>query len=418
MQNMKFFIMMTLLCHPLVIFPQQILQLEECYEEAEINYPVIKQYELIEKTEKFILDNINKEYLPQFVLNGQASYQSNVTKIPNLDEFSLNKDQYKVTLDAYQTIWDGGNTISKKNITKTNTLMEKNLLKIDIFEIREKVNQLYFGILSLDEQLILLNILKDDINANHKVIASMEQNGQAIQSDLDIINIELLNIKQKQTELQIQRDSHLKMLSLFLQKELGNNTFLTKPSIADVNYGIISRPEIDYYHARRLSLEMQKQSIKAKNLPQIGLFFHVGYGRPGLNFLENKFSLYGIGGVKLVWNFGNWYTSKNEIQIINNSISKVNALEETFRFNTNMKLTEEQSKISKLKKMIEEDNEIILIRSRIRKSTESQYKNGLCKINDLIQDINAEDSARRNKVLREIQYLFSIYTYLFSQGNN
>lgn len=401
------------------------LTLEECQQKAAENYPLIRQYGLISLAEQYSLENISKNYLPQFSLNGQATYQSDVTKIPidlsslpipNTEIPTMKKDQYKATIDATQLIWDGGIINAQKQITKANAEVEKQKIEVNIYSIKEKINQLYFGILIIDEQLKILDLTEVTMKANRNIARSMLNNGVAMQSDIDQIDVELLNIDQSRTEQMSMKQAYLNMLGLFIHQELGNKTILQQPYDNIVN-GNIMRPELSLYQSQRLLLEKQESSIAAKNLPQIGLFAQGGYGRPGLNMLDTKFKLFAIGGVKLNWNFGNLYTKSNERKLIANNKSSIDIQQDVFLFNTNVQLTQQQAETQKIQKLLTKDDEIIRLRNRIRKASESKYKNGVYQINELIRDINAENQAMQAKALHNIQYLISKYNYKYIQGN-
>lgn len=407
------------------LYSQTILTLEECKQKAVDNYPLIRQYDLISLSEKYSLSNLSKNYLPQFALNGQATYQSAVTKIPvdfsslpiSVNIPTMNKDQYKATIDASQLIWDGGIIKSQKEITKANTEVRNKNVDIQLYSVKEKINELYFGILMIDEQLKILNLAESDMKTNRDVVASMLKNGIAMQSDLDQIDVELLNIDQKYTEQTSIRQAYLKMLGLFIHMDLNNNTQLEKPQSEEQLFGQINRPELSLYDSQRTLYSMQNSSIIAKNMPQISLFAQGGYGRPGLNMLENKFAFFAIGGIKLNWNLSNLYTKRKEKKLIDNNISDIDILQDVFLFNVDIQLTEKQEEINKLKKLIDKDEEIIRLRNRVKTTSESKYKNGIYQVNDLIRDINTENQARQTKALHEIQYLMSIYNYKHIQGN-
>lgn len=421
----KFIILMLIFSALQTLSAQNRMTIEECQEKARTNYPLINQYDLISKSTEYTLSNISKSYLPQFSLNGQATYQSEVTKLPidfsslglPIDIKGMNKDQYKATIDVNQIIWDGGSSNAKKIVTKANAESERSHIEVALYQIKERVNQLYFGILAINEQIKLLDILKEDLEANKVVMQSMFSNGTITQSDLDQINVELLNIEQNRIEQETLKESFLKMLSLYTKLEINKNTILEKPQDRAIGNYIINRPELNYYKSQRMALEMQEHVIKAKNMPQVGLFAQGGYGRPGLNMLENRFKLFAIGGIKLSWNFGNLYTRKNERHQIDLNKNDIDIQEEVFLFNTNLQLTQQHSEIEKLKTQLEKDDEIITLRRRVKIASESKYKNGAYQINDLIKDINAENQARQQKVLREIQYTQSIYNYQYTQGN-
>lgn len=407
------------------VYSQTILTLEGCKQQAVDNYPLIKEYRLISLSKEYTMSNLSKSYLPQLALNGQAAYQSEVTKIP-IDFSSLNlpvniptmsKDQYKATLEATQLIWDGGSIKSQKEVTKANAEVSNKKTDVELYAIKKKINDLYFGILTIDEQLKILDLNESEMQVNRNIAVSKLDNGVAMQSDVDQIDVELLNIDQKRTEQTCMRTAYLKMLGLFIHEDLDDQTQLQKPQ-EDMPYGRqINRPELSLYNSQRNLYKEQNSSIIAKNMPNISLFAQGGYGRPGLNMLEDKFKFFAIGGIKLNWNFGNLYTKENEKKLINNNIYDINIQQEAFLFDTNVELTQEQEDIGKLKKLISKDDEIIRLRNRVKTASESKYKNGVSEVYDLIRDTNAESQARQTKALHEIQYLMGIYNYKHIQGN-
>ena len=425
-QTMKTkFILAGLFIYSGFLFSQKKITLDECQSMARANYPLINQYQLIDKSKEFTLSNIGKAYLPQVSLNGQATYQSAVTKVPidfkalNLPVSiqSPNKDQYKATIDVSQIIWDGGNINAQKDISKANADVDKNQVDISLYQIREKINQLYFGILAIDAQLKLLDYLEEDLDSNKKIMVSMYNNQMATESDIYQVDVQILNVEQNRTTQESDKVAYLKMLSVFINNKLDNSVDFEIPQKIDLELSKISRPELNLYDAQRNLTEMQRKSIKAKNMPQLGLFAQGGYGNPGLNMLKNKFDLYAVGGVKFSWNFGNLYTKKNEEQNIAIKQASIKVQEDTFLFNTNLEIDQQYQDLQKINRLLTKDGEIIDLRDKIKKASESKYRNGVSTANDLIQDINAANQARQTKALREIEYLQNIYNYKYLQGN-
>ncbi len=418
------FSLMILLTVSVQCFSQ--LSIEECHKKARANYPLINQYDLIEKAEQYTLTNIAKNYLPQFSLNAQASYQSDVTKIPidfaslglPVDIEELDKDQYKAVLNFDQLIWDGGNTGSQKKITRALSDVEKNKVDVTLYEIEDRVTQLFFGILAIGEKMRVLDLKQEDLYSNKQTIESMFSNGRAMQSDLDQIIVELLNIEQSRTELQWAKGAYCRMMALFIHQEVTENTKLQIPSDSYSLSNNISRPELSMFDSQTSLYNSRYSAVTAKNMPRLSLFAQGGYGRPGLNMLDNNFDFFAVGGVKLTWNFGNLYTMINEKRLLEIDKSNISLQRETFLFNTGLELTQEASEIEKSKTLLTKDDEIINLRNRVKKASESKYKNGTYQTNELIRDINAEEQARQSKALHEIQYLFNIYNYRHTIGQS
>lgn len=396
------------------------ITLEECQQRARDNYPLIKQFELIESSKKYDVENLSKKYLPQIVLNTQASLQSEVIALPihiqGVEFPEKSKDQYKIALDITQSIWDGGTTKSEKLISIANSNIKKQKIEVELFQIKDRVNQLYFGILSINKQLGILDIYNETLKTNREFVEALCKNGVALSSDIDIITVELINNEQKKIELQSLKAIYQKILSGFINQKLTERTIYNIPETnVDLSSSLI-RPEISLFNQERLLLDAQTSSINAKNMPNLSLFAQGGYGRPGLNIMSNDFDFWAIGGIRVSWNYGNLYTRKREKRIIRINKSIIDTDEETFRFNNNNQQIKYVEEITKNKLLIDKDDEIIKLRNKVRLASENRYKNGVYNINDLVRDINIENQAIQTKAIHEIDYILSIYNYKNVKG--
>lgn len=400
------------------------LTVETCQEKAKANYPLVKQYGLIEQTAQYNISNANKGYLPQLSLSARATYQSEITEIPAslgtaISQLtgkpfsfpSLTKDQYQAVVEANQLIWDGGVISAQKKITNAGTEIEKKKLEVDLFALNERVNQLYFGILLLSEQLKQTNILQNELETNFNRIKAYKENGVANQSDLDALKVEQLNANQRETEIISTRKSYCLVLSAMTGLTIDENSELTKPDInlAVLNNSTNHRPELGLFEAQNKMYESQKTLLDAGNLPKIGAFIQGGYGKPGLNMFTNSFSPFYIGGVRLAWNFSGLYSQKNNINKLDINKKTVDIQKETFLFNSDLKTKQQQTEIKKLQQVISNDDEIIHLRENIKKAATAKLDNGTLTVTDLIREINAENQARQVKSLHEIQLIMAIY---------
>jgi len=393
----------------------QSITLDECQTKAKANYPLVKQYNLIEQTAQYNISNANKGYLPQVTLSAKGTYQSQVTKlpitIPNVTIPGLSKDQYQAVVEANQVIWDGGAISAQKKITNANAEVEKQKLEVDLYALNERINQLYFGILLLKEQLRQNDILQNELQTNYNRVASYKQNGVANQSDLDALKVEQINAQQRGTELHSTQKSYFIMLSALTGLTIDTKTELIKPEInlASLNTTVNHRPEIGLFDAQNKLFESQKELLNAGNRPKIGAFVQGGYGKPGLNMLTNAFSDFYIGGIRLSWNLSGFYTQKNNLNKIEVSKKAMDVQKETFLFNSDLKTKQQQTEIEKLQSTLANDDEIIRLRGNIKKSATTKVDNGTLTITDLIREINAEDHAKQLKSLHEIQLIMNVY---------
>lgn len=404
---------------------QNVIIIEDCLQQAVSSYPLVRKYGLIEQSKEYSVNNIAKSYLPQISINAQTSYQSDVTELSldldhlpfDLDIPSLSKDQYRATVDITQKIWDGGVTNAQKELTLENSEIEKKIIDVSLQDVKSKVIELYFSILVIDKQLSLLDLSEKNLQTNRKVTRSMVDNGVATLGDIDLIDVELINNEKKKIEYNAKRKAYMKMLGLFLNQTLPDDILLHEPVVSTVLTKEINRPELQLYDTQNSLFDIRHKLIEANNMPKIGLFAQGGYGRPGLNMLEDKFEFFAVGGIRLTWNIGSLYTRKNDKRLIERKRQSTEVQRETFLFNTNIELTKEETEIQKFKELISKENEIVQLRTRIKEQSESKYRNGVYQINELIRDINSENQAMQNKVLHEIYYLMKIFNYNHIQGN-
>ncbi|WP_029905697.1 TolC family protein [Prevotella sp. 10(H)] len=420
---MKKFLLLTISLSllPLWVAAQEVLTLDACHRKARENYPLIRRYELIDKSKEYNLSNAGKGYLPQASLSAKASYQSEVTKIPisvpGINIKGLSKDQYSATIDVTQSIWDGGAISAKKDMTTASANVEEKQLDVDMYSINDRVNQMYFGVLLLDAKLKQNDLLQDELKRNYDQISSYIEYGVANQADLDAIKVEQLKAVQNKAQLQSNRKSYLNMLAVMIGESVNDNVILQTPQGEDLISSRVNRPELELFDAQLNSLEVQKKSIKTGYMPKLGLFVTGGYGKPGLNMLENEFSPYYIGGIRLSWNFGSLYTQKNDKKLIEVNQSNVINQRETFLFNTSLETTQEQQEIQKNRELLKYDDDIISLRNNVKKAAEAKVANGTMTVLDLMREINNEDMAKQDKIQHEIELLLSIYNLKFTTNN-
>ena len=395
------------------------LTIEDCREKARTNYPLVRKYDLINQSSGLNLQNASRGFLPQISLLAKATYQSEVPgipiSIPGIDVPTINKDQYQVIAEVNQIIWDGGVINSHKKSINAARDVEQSRYEVDMYALNERISDLFFGILLLDEQLKLNRIYSDELSENHVKIKALIANGIANNADLDAISVEQLSVSQRHTELETMQKAYNDMLVFFIGENADNDLQLQKPDIYDLSVDISDanawnlRPEKSLFDAGIKQLEAQQKNISAQTLPRLSAFVQGGYGNPGLNMFKNEFSAFAIGGLRLTWNFSSFYTRKNDMLKINSDISAIEVNREIFDFNNRLLTTRQQAEITKYRKIIDDDRRIVELRGNIKRASEAKVENGTMSVTDLIRDISAEQAAFQNKTLHEIEMLKSIY---------
>jgi outer membrane protein TolC len=400
-----------LLCLLGVRATAQTLTLQAACDSARVHYPAIRQKQLVQQTAALTIDNLSTGWLPQISLNGQASYQSDVTGInisfPGISIQPPNKDQYRVTADISQLLYDGGLTKQQKVLQEKNAAVQDQQLEVELYHLQERITQIYLSILYMDAQLQQAALVKADIDNGIHTVSAQVSNGTAFKSNLSLLQAERIQADQHTVELDASRKGLLDVLSLFLQTQLPYSIRLQlpEPQIQADNAAVIARPELALYDKQSDLIAGQDQLIKARNLPKASLFAEAGYGRPGLNMLKNSFEPYGIGGLRLNWSLGGLYTAKKDRELVDINKRTVALQKETFLLNTSGDIRQQLAEISKLNKLISSDEEIIQLRNEVKKAASAQLENGVITTNDYLKQVNAEDQSRQSLITHRIQLL-------------
>ena len=401
--------------------------LEECQRAAEENYPLIRQYDLIEKTTDLTVANIGKGWLPQVVASAQATWQSDVVSFPKqmqavyqqmgLNMKGLSKDQYRVGVDINQTVYDGGMISSQQQVAREQGKVQAAQNEVSLYNVRKRVNEMYFSLLLLDEQIKLNNDLQELLAGSEKKLTSMVKNGIAAESDLKNVKAERLNAVQQKTNLEAQRRMLRDMLSTFCGIEVKQ---LQKPPLEEAG-GVNKRPELRLFDSQLSLANAQEKVLDAALLPKLSLFAQGYYGYPGYNMFEDMvsrdWSLNGMIGARLAWNIGALYTRKNDKVKLQLQRDLTESNRDVFLFNNRLEQIQQNENIARCKRLMAEDDEIISLRTAVRRAAESRLSHGIIDVNDLLREINQENAAKVQQSMHEIELLRQIYDNKFTTNN-
>ncbi len=385
---------------------------EQCREMARENYPTIRQLSLVEQSRDFTIENARRANLPQVALNLRAQYQSDATKfdgdIPGISFHGLSRDQYDFSVNITQTVYDGGAVSSQKRVAEKQGDVDYEQVNVALYDIYQRVEELFFGILSLNEQLKESQLLYDDLALSLSTVEGMLAGGIAMQSDVDAVRVEMVRTKQQETSQLAAREAYLTMLSTFTGQQMGDPEQFARPAMSDLIAMENRRPELDLYTAQEQLLNEQWKALDINLRPKIGLFADGGYANPGLNMFKSGFQAYYRVGATLTWNFGNLYTrhgDRNKLEIERQTIA---SNREAFMLNTTLQSQMEGSSIVALRKQLEQDEEIIALRESIREASERKVTHGTETVNEMLRDINAVSEARLDRTQHELQLLQEI----------
>ena len=413
----------------IAFLPLSAQTLEECQHAAERNYPLIRQYDLINRSTSLTVDNISKAWLPQVTAQAQATIQSDVVSWPDqmqsvyqqlgLDMKGLRKDQYRIGVDVNQMVYDGGVVRSQKEIAQKRGAADEAQTEVSMYQVRRRVNEMYFGLLLLDEQIRLNADLQQLLGSSEKKLQSMFKHGTAAESDHLAVKAECVSVRQRGEELISQRRTLALVLSAFCGIEVNA---VQKPARVDVsNLQTVLRPELKAIDAQLQLAAAQEKLLDAQLAPRLSVFASGFYGYPGYNMFKDMMSrdwtLNGMVGVRLSWNIGALYTRKNDKAKLGLQRSMATVQRDVFLFNNRLDQLQQNENIARYRKLMADDDEIIALRASVRKAAESKLAHGIIDVNDLVREINAENSARVQQTVHEIEMLKEIYDLKFTTNN-
>lgn len=424
-KKIRLSVLFFFLIKSLLLSGQTLLTLEECYQKAEINYPLQAQTGYIPESSALKINNLNKNYLPQININGSASYQSDVTQVsidlpkgfPPLNMPTISKDWYKVTMDINQSIFDGNSTRYQKKVEEFNSSADHKGLEVELYKLRDKVNQLFFGVLLIDQSTQVLKSNIERIEAKIKEVSSAVKNGAMTEMNLDILKAEKIKVDQQIRELKHDRATTCKMLSELTGMNLSADAGFKSPEMAAFNDQYQNlRPEYELFNLQRARLGVMKDMVTVRWNPKVFAYGQAGYGRPGLNMLDDSFRPWYLFGAKVTWNPWNWNTSKNERQILTLQSEIIRTQQEAFDKNLRISAQKDLGEIRKIADLLGEDQEIIDLRSKITRTASSQLDNGVITSSDYIARMNEETQAKLNLEIHKLQLIRAKAGYLYTIG--
>lgn len=406
----------------------QTLSLDECQQLAQDNYPLIKQYDLISQTTDLSVSNISKGWLPQISAIAQVSVQNDVMTLPapleamlsqqGYDVKGLSKTQYRVGVDINQALYDGSVIKKRKDVERREGEVQTAKITTDLYAIRQRINDIYFGILLIDEKIKLNQDLQTLLQSNIDKLSSMLSNGIAMPSDVNSIKAEKLKAKQQATELDASRKSLADILAIFIGKDFSG---LDMPHDVNGTGGENKRPELGLFDAQLSLFDAQESLLAANRRPKLCLFAQGYFGYPGYDMFDAMFDhdikLSAMVGLRLSWNLGSLYTKSNDSRKIASRRAMVETSRQTFLFNNHLAEVQQSGGIAKYRQMVQDDQEIVELRSNVRQAAESKLGHGVIDTNNLLQEITRENQSRIDLSTHNILLLKEIYDLKYTTNN-
>lgn len=409
-----FTVISTVCCHAEITMSQ-------CVDKALANYPLIKKYDLIASTCNIELSDINKSWLPRISTYAQGTVQNVVPSFPKtlsgvLDQMGqpmegLGKFQYKVGVDVSQTIWDGGVSKAQREMKRASAQTQRDALDVELYAVRQRVENLYFAILLTQEQIEQNNNTATLIKSNLEKLRSMLANGTAMQSDVNMVEAQLLGLEQNIIEARSALKGYRRVLELFIGEKL-NGEKLVRPDVELPSETESNRPELRLFESRLAATKVAQRLSDTSLMPKIGLFAQAYYGYPGFDYFKSMInrdlSFNILAGIKVNWNIDSFYTRKNVARKTTVDRKNILAEKDTFLFNSDMQTASQKETIDGLREVMANDARIISLRTSVREAAESQLRNGIIDTTTLLTKITDENQAKLTAQFHDIQLLQEI----------
>ncbi len=420
---MKKLLVVLMLCYGGFVFGQMQseISLKLCLDCSEQNYPLAKQTKLLQAVNELKQEIIETAFLPQFMLNAQVSYQSEVTnlpiQLPNINIPQTSKDWYKLNVDISQLIYDGGALKQQQKLEKSQMDIEVKSIEIELYKVKEMVQSAYFNYLLLQENKQSILLLQNELNEKLKSIESAVKNGVMQSSSRDNLKAELIKIKQHIYELDLGLESTIKSLNVLTGMQITRDQNFILPQTQDELTIKNNRPEMKYFDLQKSKIELMKEMTDLRRKPKIMGFGQAGYGRPGLNMLSNDFEPYFMIGARLNWNIFDWKKTKKEIRSFEIQSQIIENNKKSFNTNLEVLLNKKQTEIQRLKNLIKSDKEIVDLKKNVAKAASSQFENGIITATEYLLEKNAETKAVLNLHLHKVQLRYAQINYEYTIGN-
>lgn len=422
MKKLFYLVALLFIFHGTAIAQQpQELTLDSCRVLALKNYPLAKQAGFYTAMQQIKDDATGRGYLPQLALNGQAAWQSDVTSlpihIPNMDIPSLSQDNYRISLDINQIIWDGGGIHAQQQLDVS--LLQINLTEVETANLRliEMIDQVYFSILLLDEQEKLIHVAMDEVQSRLAKVRAGIANGAVLPSNADVLDAELIGMEQMLTDIRHSRSAAIYKLGSFIGFQPESTLVLKLPEYTDLpEFKNWQRPEFKLFGLQQKRIEDQQKLLGIRLMPRFSAFGNLGYGRPGLNMLSNSFEPFAMLGVRLNWNFWDWNITKKNKEVLTIQMQIIDTQQQNWELNQNVMLNTARQEVLKIENQLAADFRIVSLRESVAKAVAAQLDSGVITASDYLTEQNALTKAKLNQSIHKIMLQRARLNYLTVMG--
>lgn len=364
--------------------------------------------------------NIKVSYLPRVDFNAEATWQSDVTKVniplPGIATPMPDKDNYKLTVDLSQLIWDGGATKSMQRLEEENRRIDQNKVESDIYTQKERVASLFFGILSIDLANRQLNLMACELDKRIDELEAGVKAGVVLESSVNTLKAERLRLAQSIDANLAQRSGLVNSIYSLTGLRIDDNAITVAPVLAIPEQSVCVRPDYQLFDLQMSYLRAVTGTLTSKRMPKLSAFARVGYGKPGLNMLSNEFDAFALVGARLSWNIWDWNSASRERQALKIQQNILQYRREVYNEGCNAQVSSMLEQIQLLQRQIQIDEKIVELLDKSTQASASQLKNGTLTSSVYLSDFNSLLRAKIEMDLRKIILSQEVVKLYFALG--
>lgn len=411
------------------------VNLENCQTWARENYPEIKRYNIISATETCNLSNASKNWLPMVTLGLQGGWTNNTTNINDLTSNASNNSgyyngvlsnmkrdlnvksvpnwQYRAGVEVMQPIYDGGATALQRKIVHMQTEVDRAKIEVSLHSLEEKVLDVYFSILLLEDRKEQMALRNELLDKNIKKLRNLVKEGVAKLIDVEALEVEQLKLKQNSDIIDENLSIYRNTLSLLTGHDITSQKLIS-PAMPIIERPAFSQlPEMRLLDRQSELLDLKNYNEQVKMRPKLGFIGQAFYGYPGNNLFRNIVDHNPIInmniGVKLSWDISPFYTRKNNITLINLNQEAIKNQRELLVFNQRITNSSLETQVKRLENIRQQDDKIVELYRNLRIAEEVKMENNVIDATELLSKINDEADAKLQRSIHETELMLDMY---------
>ena len=389
--------------------------------------PRLRQLDLQRSRTDLRLRDLDAERLPSLSADGQAQYQSDVIRLPVVLPGGQvvptpPHDTYDAHLGAQERLIDP--TVGpRRDVARAELAQSQSQVRTSLYALRQQVEQSFFDAVLLDARASELETTIADLEAQLQLSRARVREGTALHGDAASIEAELLRCQQDLAQLRSDRSAALAVLGDLTGRSIATNDVLALPDLAEqvarvraATDSAWSRPELEQFARTRDVLAAQEEALSAQAKPRVSAFARLGYGRPGLNFLSNRFDSYWLAGVQLQWAPWSWGTTERDREALELQRQIVETEQSAFVRSLHRVTARDLATIDHLEATLATDERIIALRDTTAREARLRYDEGVITAAEYVDRQTDVLNARLARATHRVQLAQARAHYLTTLG--